>query len=165
MPYLTGFDRQQTSLIPGSIDELIPQDSLLRLIDLFVESMNLKQTGFLNDANSDNGRPYYSPADLFKLYIFGFLNSVRTSGLLEKKCKRNIKLLWLLRENCQYFRRKTNGRVAEITFLFIFGPQVLLRLSHQLFQLRFPNLHTALHIRLQFCIKWFLHKLTLAVIS
>jgi transposase/IS5 family transposase len=96
MSYLTGYDRQQAALFTQSIDELISIDSPVRLIDLFVDSLDLKQLGFVETGTSDTGRPSYRPADLFKLYIYGYLNRVRTSRLLERECQRNIEVMWLL---------------------------------------------------------------------
>lgn len=121
MAYLTGYDRQQASLIPHSIDELIAADSLVRIIDLFVDSLDLKRLGFIENGASDNGRPAYNPADLFKLYIYGYLNRVRTSRLLERECQRNIEVMWLLRGLQPCFRtiagfRSENPKAFRNTF-------------------------------------------------
>lgn len=97
MKYLTGFDRRQSILFPTCIDDLIPEDAEVRVIDLFVDALPLKDLGFLEKAPVEEGRPMYHPADLFKLYVYGYLNRIRTSRLLARECQRNIELLWLLK--------------------------------------------------------------------
>ena len=74
----------------------IDQDNEIRLIDLFVDSLELKSFGFDVDF-VDNGRPAYHPKDLLKLFIYGYLNKVRSSRDLEKETKRNIEMIWLLK--------------------------------------------------------------------
>ncbi|MBK7911087.1 MAG: transposase [Bacteroidetes bacterium] len=69
----------------------------VRVIDLFVDALPLKELGFLENEPAEEGRPMYHPADLFKLYVYGYLNRIRTSRLLERECQRNIELLWLLK--------------------------------------------------------------------
>jgi len=121
MVYLTGFDRKQAALFPQYIDEIIAEDAPVRLIDLFVESLDLKQLGFVQNGKSDNGRPAYHPKDLFKLYIYGYLNRIRTSRLLERECQRNIEVIWLLHGLTPCFRtiagfRSENPQAFRNTF-------------------------------------------------
>ena len=97
MKYLTGFDRRQATLFPTCIDDLIPEDAEVRIIDLFVDALPLRELGFFEKEPTEEGRPMYHPADLFKLYVYGYLNRIRTSRLLERECQRNIELLWLLK--------------------------------------------------------------------
>lgn len=96
MKFIQGQDRFQTSLFPVSLDSTIDQDNEVRLIDLFIDSLDLKPLGFDVDF-VDNGRPAYHPKDLLKLYIYGYLNKVRSSRDLEKETKRNIEMIWLLK--------------------------------------------------------------------
>jgi transposase len=96
MKYITGQDRQQISIFPVSLDASIDEDNEVRLIDLFVESLALEKLGFRVD-HIENGRPAYHPKDLLKLYIYGYLNRVRSSRELEKECRRNIEVMWLLK--------------------------------------------------------------------
>jgi transposase len=93
--YINGQDRTQISLFPLSLDESISKDNEVRLIDLFVNSLDLESFGFRAD-HSENGRPAYRPSDLLKLYIYGYMNKVRPSRDLEKECARNIEVMWLL---------------------------------------------------------------------
>ena len=96
MAYISGFDRKQTALFPSSVDELIEENNIARLVDVFINSLDLQKFGFLKTVQAEEGRPCYNPADLLKLYIYGYLNRIRTSRLLERECKRNIELIWLL---------------------------------------------------------------------
>lgn len=96
MRFIQGQDRTQTHLFPISLDQSIAKDNEVRLIDLFVDSLDLKGFGFKVDFD-ENGRPAYRPSDLLKLYIYGYLNKTRSSRDLEKECKRNIEVMWLLR--------------------------------------------------------------------
>jgi transposase len=95
MRYITGTDRTQAVLFPQSLDDIIDQDNEVRLLDLFVESLDLSTFSF-HLKGSEEGRPAYHPKDLLKLYVYGYLNSVRSSRALEKECKRNIEVMWLL---------------------------------------------------------------------
>lgn len=96
MKFIQGHDRNQTHLFPVSLEQSIDADNEVRVIDLFVDSLNLADFGFEMDF-IDNGRPAYQPADLLKLYIYGYLNKVRSSRDLEKESKRNIEVMWLLK--------------------------------------------------------------------
>ncbi len=96
MKYIKGQNRSQTSLFPVSLDDAVAAENEVRLIDAFVDHLNLPEFGF-KVAHTDNGRPAYHPADLLKLYIYGYLNKVRSSRDLEKECGRNIEVMWLLK--------------------------------------------------------------------
>ena len=96
MRFIQGHDRTQIHLFPISLDQSIAQDNEIRLIDLFVDTLDLNDFGFKVDFG-ENGRPAYRPADLLKLYIYGYLNRTRSSRVLEKECKRNIEVMWLVR--------------------------------------------------------------------
>jgi transposase len=96
MKFIQGEDRTQTHLFPVSLDYAIEPDNEVRLIDLFVDSQDLGNYGFKTDF-VENGRPAYHPADLLKLYIYGYLNKTRSSRDLEKACKVNIEVIWLLK--------------------------------------------------------------------
>ena len=96
MKYIKGNDRNQIALIPNSLDSAIDQDNEVRIIDLFVDSLNLMEMKFRLDFG-ENGRPAYHPSDLLKLFIYGYLNKVRSSRDLEKECHRNLEVMWLLK--------------------------------------------------------------------
>ena len=96
MKFIIGTNRNQLPLFASSIDQAIAQDNEIRLIDLFVDSLKLSDFGFAFDF-VENGRPAYHPSDLLKLFIYGYLNRMRSSRILEKECNRNIELMWLLK--------------------------------------------------------------------
>ena len=95
MKYIKGQNRAQTYLFPVSLDDAIDAENEVRLIDVFVCSLNLEEFGFHVD-HGENGRPAYHPRDLLKLFIYGYMNKTRSSRDLEKECKRNIEVMWLL---------------------------------------------------------------------
>jgi transposase len=96
MKFIQGHNRNQIHLFPVSLDESIDPDNEVRIIDLFVESLSIKDYGFRTDF-VENGRPAYHPTDLLKLFIYGYLNKVRSARDLEKECRRNIEVMWLLK--------------------------------------------------------------------
>jgi len=96
MKYIIGQNRNQTVIFPVSLDKAINQDHEVRLIDLFVDSLDIAGMGFKTEFE-ENGRPAYHPKDLLKLYIYGYLYRVRSSRELEKETKRNIEVMWLLK--------------------------------------------------------------------
>jgi len=96
MKFIQGHNRTQIALFPVSLDESIGPDNEVRIIDLFVDSLSLKDYGFRMDF-VENGRPAYQPSDLLKLFIYGYMNKVRYSRDLEKECSRNIEVMWLLK--------------------------------------------------------------------
>ncbi|MNQ78200.1 hypothetical protein D3C85_931030 [compost metagenome] len=96
MKFINGTNRNQLPLFTSSIDDAIAQENEIRLIDLFVDSLKLADFGFTFDF-VENGRPAYHPSDLLKLFIYGYLNRMRSSRTLEKECSRNIELMWLLK--------------------------------------------------------------------
>lgn len=96
MKFIQGLHRHQQTLFPVSLDDAIDKDNEVRLIDLFVSALKLADFGFKTDFD-ENGRPAYHPADLLKLFIYGYLNKTRSSRDLEKECKRNIEVMWLMK--------------------------------------------------------------------
>src|SRR5215207_5779723 len=97
MQFVTGTNRTQAVLFSQSLDEIIDADNEVRIVDLFVDSIDLRQFTFQLKSATE-GRPPYHPKDLLKLYVYGYLNSIRSSRALEKECKRNIELMWLMRQ-------------------------------------------------------------------
>jgi transposase len=97
MSHLTGHDRSQTLLLPESLDEYVGPQNPVRFIDAFVDGLDLTAAGFIRVASKVTGRPGYAPKDLLKLYVYGYLNRVRSSRRLEAETHRNIEVIWLLR--------------------------------------------------------------------
>jgi len=95
MEYIKGSARDQITLYPSSLDEIIDANNTVRFIDEFVNTLDFENLGF--DVGSLDGRHAYSPADLLKLYIYGYMNRIRSSRALEIECHRNIEVIWLLK--------------------------------------------------------------------
>lgn len=95
MKYIEGKDRRQSSLFPISLEDTIENENTVRAVDMFVNGLDMERLGFKVHF-PENGRPAYNPAALLKLYIYGYMNRVRSSRGLEKECKRNIEVMWLL---------------------------------------------------------------------
>ena len=92
MAYIQGESRSQTSLFPVSLEELIPEGHLVRVIDLYVAKLDLGQLGFEKAQSKATGRPAYDPADQLKLYLYGYFQRIRSSRRLEAECQRNIEV-------------------------------------------------------------------------
>ncbi len=96
MRYIQGTDRNQTTLLPEVIDDYIQDSNPVRFIDAYINSLDLKNLGFTHAETKETGRKPYNPADLLKLYVYGYLNKLRSSRDLEKAAYRNIELIWLI---------------------------------------------------------------------
>jgi transposase len=96
MGYVQGEGRKQGTLFPVCLEELIPDDHVCRVIDAFVDRLDMADLGFERAEAADTGRPGYDPRDLLKLYLYGYLQQIRSSRRLESECRRNIELMWLL---------------------------------------------------------------------
>lgn len=97
MGYVTGDDRRQPCLLPPVIDDYVDPNAPVRVIDVFVDGLDFSALDFERATPASTGRPGYDPRDLLKLYIYGYLNEVRSSRRLERECTRNIEVMWLLR--------------------------------------------------------------------
>jgi transposase len=96
MGFIRGQAREQTTMFPVTLDELIPADHMCWVIEAFVNRLNMVKLGFLRAEPADTGRPGYDPRDLLKLYLYGYLQQVRSSRRLEAECRRNVEVMWLL---------------------------------------------------------------------
>lgn len=115
MGYVRGEAPGQGSLFPPSLEELIPEDHPVRVIEAYVGALDLGELGFERATPGVTGRPSYDPADLLKLYLYGYLNRIRSSRRLERECQRNIEVMWLLGKLAPDFKtiadfRRRNGR-------------------------------------------------------
>jgi transposase len=93
--FVEGVDRKQATLLPECLDDFIAEDNPIRIVDAFVEELNLASLGFEGATPASTGRPSYHPAVLLKVYIYGYLNRVQSSRRLERECQRNVELMWL----------------------------------------------------------------------
>ena len=96
MGFVQGEGRTQGTLFPVCLEELIPDDHVCRVIDAFVDRLDMAGLGFERAEAAETGRPGYDPRDLLKLYLYGYLQQIRSSRRLESECRRNIELMWLL---------------------------------------------------------------------
>src|SRR5438093_366560 len=119
MAFIQGEGRSQGTLFPVTLDELIPEDHVCRVIDAFVGRLDVAGLGFERAEAAETGRPGYDPRDLLKLYLYGYLQQIRSSRRLEAECQRNIELMWLLGRLCPdhksiaEFRRLHRDAVVE----------------------------------------------------
>jgi len=141
MNFLPGSDRQQSQMLPASLEDYVGADNPVRFLEAFVAKLDLRAAGFQfpKENAQGRGRPAYHPSDLLKLYLYGYLNQLRSSRRLEAECRRNLEVIWLLRELKPDFKtiadfRKDNAAafkavVREFTRLCrqldLFGGQLL----------------------------------------
>ena len=93
--FVEGVDRGQSTLFPECLDDWIGEDNPVRVIDVFVDELDLAALGFSGVDPEATGRPSYHPAVLLKLYIYGYLNRVQSSRRLEREAGRNVEVMWL----------------------------------------------------------------------
>ena len=97
-PFKAGVCREQASLLPPRVDDYVGADNPVRAIEAYVEALDLGKLGFRHaERGGGAGQPPYDPADLLKLYLYGYLNQVRSSRRLEREARRNLELIWLLK--------------------------------------------------------------------
>jgi transposase len=96
MGYIQGEGRDQGTLFPVVLDDFVPADHVCRVIDAFVDKLMMSELGFERAQAAETGRPGYDPRDLLKLFLYGYLNQIRSSRRLETECRRNVELMWLL---------------------------------------------------------------------
>jgi len=121
MKYIQGHNRHQLTLLPDCIEDYIGEENPVRVIDAFVDSIDLKESGFCRTTPKETGRPPYDPKDLLKLYVYGYFNKIRSSRKLMVECTRNIELFYLLRKLTPDFRtiadfRKDNAKALKNVF-------------------------------------------------
>ena len=99
-PFKTGESREQASLLPPRIEDYVGPDNPVRAIESYVCALDLAKLGFRHADRTaeETGQPPYDPADLLKLYLYGYINQVRSSRRLEREASRNLELIWLLEE-------------------------------------------------------------------
>ena len=116
--FIEGEDRSQATLFPERIDDYVTEDSAVRVIDVFVDELNLSGLGFQTMPEA-TGRPGYHPGLMLKLFIYGYLNRVQSSRRLEQEANRNLELIWLLGRLAPDFKtianfRKDNGEAIRL---------------------------------------------------
>jgi transposase len=97
MEHIRGVDRFQTQILPPSVEDYVSADCPARFIDAYVEGLDFQKLGFVRWQPASTGRPSYHPADMLKLFVYGYLNRIRSSRRLEAEAGRNLEVIWLLR--------------------------------------------------------------------
>lgn len=121
MGYIKSEDRNQIIMLPECIDDYVTEENTVRVIDAFVDGLNLEELGFKKSTPAQIGRPPYDPHDLLKLYLYGYNNSIRSSRKLEKETYKNLEVMWLLKKLTPDFKtiadfRKDNKNVLKQVF-------------------------------------------------
>jgi transposase len=116
--FIIGTDRNQATLFPERLDDYVAEESATRVIDFFVDEIDLSGLGFKTEP-ADTGRPGYDPAMMLKLFIYGYLNRVNTGRGLEQEAQRNVELMWLSGRLAPDFKtisdfRKDNGEAIRL---------------------------------------------------
>ena len=116
--FIEGKDRYQSTLFPERIDDYVGEDSVVRVIDVFIDRLDVSGLGFKAEA-ADTGRPGYHPRIMLKIYVYGYLNQVHTSRRLEREAQRNVELMWLTGRLAPDFKtiadfRKDNGEAIRL---------------------------------------------------
>ena len=116
--FIEGESRTQSTLLPECLDDYIAETNPVRVVDVFVDELDLGKLGFEGVEPAATGRPAYHPAVLLKLYIYGYLNRIQSSRRLEKESQRNVELMWLTGRLMPDFKtiasfRKDNGKAIR----------------------------------------------------
>ena len=113
--FIEGEDRGQGTLLPELLDDYVTENNPVRVVDVFVDELDLGKHGFERVHPAKTGRPAYHPSVLLKLYIYGYLNRIQSSRRLEREAQRNVELMWLTGRLMPDFKtianfRKDNGK-------------------------------------------------------
>jgi len=116
--FIQGENRTQVTLLPESLDDYVTDTNPVRVVDVFVAELDLGKLGFEGVVPAETGRPAYHPADLLKIYIYGYLNRIQSSRRLEREAQRNVELMWLTGRLMPDFKtianfRKDNGKAIR----------------------------------------------------
>jgi transposase len=124
-PYKTGASREQVQLLPARIEDYVDAVNPVRAIEAYVASLDLDELGFRRVSGGGPGQPAYDPADLLKLYLYGYINQVRSSRRLERETARNVEVMWLLRglrpgyRTIAEFRKSNPGALKAANRAFV----------------------------------------------
>jgi transposase len=116
--FIEGEDRNQATLFPERLDDYVVEDSPVRVIDVFIDDLDISGLGFKTEA-ADTGRPGYQPGTMLKIYVYGYLNRVQSSRCLERETQRNVEMMWLTGRLAPDYKtisdfRKDNGEAIRL---------------------------------------------------
>ena len=123
--FVAGLDRGQGTLIPEVLDDFVEESNPVRVIEAFVEALELGKLGFSGAAPKATGRPSYHPSVLLKLYTYGYLNRVQSSRRLEREAGRNVEVMWLTgrlvpdHKTIADFRKDNGVAIRKVCALFV----------------------------------------------
>src|SRR6187399_3515891 len=123
--FVSGADRGQSTLLPECLDDFIDETNPVRVIDVFVDSLDLSEMSFEGVEPAATGRPSYHPSILLKLYIYGYLNRVQSSRRLEREAGRNVEVMWLLgrlapdHKTIADFRKDDGAAIRKVCARFV----------------------------------------------
>jgi transposase len=123
--FVEGDDRKQVALLPECIDDHVGQDNPVRVIDAFVDELDLAELGFNGTTPALTGRPSYHPGVMLKIYVYGYLNRIPSSRRLERECQRNVELMWLTGrlapdfKTIADFRRDSGAAIRNVCRRFV----------------------------------------------
>src|ERR1019366_9127728 len=115
--FVEGEDRRQSLLLPESLDDYVTEDNPVRVVEVFIDELDLAALGFDGVQPAATGRPAYHPSTMLKIYLYGYLNRLQSSRRLEREAQRNIELMWLTGRLVPDFKtiarfRKDNGKAS-----------------------------------------------------
>jgi transposase len=144
--FVEGEDRRQSLLLPESLDDYVTEDNPVRVVEVFIDELDLGALGFAGVQPAATARPAYHPATLLKIYLYGYLNRVQSSRRLEREAQRNIELLWLTGRLAPDFKtianfRRDNGPVLPCV------PKTVWTSERGLTSLRSPRMPVSLRTR------------------
>jgi len=113
--FVEGQDRSQVTLLPECLDDFVGEDNTVRVVDAFINELDMVALGFAGATPATTGRPSYHPAVMLKIYLYGYLNRIQSSRRLERECQRNVELMWLIGRLSPDFKtiadfRRDNGK-------------------------------------------------------
>src|SRR5260370_12757478 len=116
--FVEGEDRRQAVLLPEYLDDYVSEDNPVRVIDVFIEELDLAALGFEGVVPEATGRPAYHPGVLLKIYVYGYINQIASSRRLEREAQRNVELMWLTERLAPDFKtiadfRRDNGQAIR----------------------------------------------------
>ena len=123
--FVEGADRDQATLFPERLEDWIEEDNPVRVIDVFVDGLDLGDLGFSGVEPKATGRPSYHPSVLLKLYVYGYLNAVQSSRRLEREAGRNVEVMWLLgrlipdHKTIAEFRKNNGPAIRKVCARFV----------------------------------------------
>ncbi len=123
--FVEGMDRSQATFLPECLDDFVGEDNAVRVVDVFVDGLDLRELGFERVDPKATGRPSYHPSVLLRLYIYGYLNRVQSSRRLEREAGRNVEVMWLLgrlvpdHKTIADFRKDNGGAIRKVCARFV----------------------------------------------